>query len=98
MERLRANGSLRAALGGITAAVLGVVASLAISLGTGVLFDETTLAHPFGVDVIVPRLASLELLHAAIAVGAFWAVRRRIHVAWVVLASAAVGVIAAALQ
>jgi chromate transporter len=41
MVRLRGNGSLSAALTGISAAVVGVIANLAVFFATGTLFNET---------------------------------------------------------
>ncbi|MEX0984430.1 MAG: chromate efflux transporter [Actinomycetota bacterium] len=99
VERLRGNRAIRAALAGITAAVLGVIATLAASVATAVLFRETTVAHPFGADIVVPRATTLDPVHAAIAVAAFLAIRRfEVHVAWVVVGSASVGLAASALR
>jgi chromate transporter len=99
IERLRANAGLRAALAGIIAAVLGVMAGLATTLATAVLFTETWVVRPFRVDVVLPRLGSLDPVNAAIAVAAFVALRRfKVHVAWIVLASGVAGLAATALR
>src|SRR4051794_19666471 len=60
VERLRHNGNLRAALTGITAAVVGVIASLAAFFAVHTLFDRTRhiTAGPF--DFQAPVMASLQ--------------------------------------
>ncbi|HEV2798072.1 MAG TPA: chromate efflux transporter [Nocardioides sp.] len=60
VERLRGNRDLAAALAGITAAVVGVIASLAVFFALHTLFDETatTTAGPW--DVEYPLLASID--------------------------------------
>ena len=45
VERLRGNRDLAAALAGITAAVVGVIASLAVFFALHTLFDETRTRH-----------------------------------------------------
>jgi len=98
VERLRANVRLRGALGAITAAVVGVVASLALSVATVTLFAETTVANPFRADVVLPRIGSLQVLPSVVAALAFVAIRRfKVHVLVVVLGAAAVGFLGAAL-
>lgn len=66
VERLRGNRDLTAALAGITAAVVGVIASLAVFFALHTLFDETrrVTAGPFDVDY--PHLASLDWAALAI--------------------------------
>jgi chromate transporter len=99
VERLRTNRHLRGALAAITAAVVGVIASLAVILASAVLFDEVRTVRPFAADVPVPVPATANLLHLAIAVGAFVALRRfKVHVVWVVLGSAALGLASGALR
>ncbi len=63
VERLRGVKWLSAALGAVTAAVVGVIASLALWFATHVLFSATT--HLLAVDA--PVLASLDLFTAALA-------------------------------
>ena len=46
VERLRGNRDLAAALAGITAAVVGVIASLAVFFALHTLFDETGRSRP----------------------------------------------------
>src|SRR5262249_44421723 len=56
VERLRTNRALRAALAAVTAAVVGVIASLALTVAAGVLFDEVRTAKPFWATIPVPIL------------------------------------------
>ena len=98
VERLRGNTRLAGALGAITAAVVGVIANLALVFATSVLFDEVDVATPFGHDVPVPVLSSVDALAAAVAVASFVAIRRfRVNVVWVVLAAGLVGLLRAVL-
>ncbi|WP_246210055.1 chromate efflux transporter [Nocardioides piscis] len=66
VERLRGNRSLAAALTGITAAVVGVIASLALFFALHTLFADTSrvTAGPF--DFEVPVLASVQWAGVAI--------------------------------
>ena len=48
MERLRGNRSLSAALTGITAAVVGVIANLGVYFAVHTLFSETRTRRPVG--------------------------------------------------
>jgi chromate transporter len=92
VERLRTNRGLRAALAAVTAAVVGVIASLALTVAAGVLFDEVRTAKPFWAPIPVPVLGSIDPFSAAVALAAFLAIRRfRINVAWVALAGAVAG-------
>jgi len=92
VERLRGNARLAGALGAITAAVVGVIANLALVFATSVLFDEVDVATPFGHEVLVPVLDSMDPLAVAAATGSFVAIRwLRINVVWVVLGAGAAG-------
>jgi chromate transporter len=94
VERLRANRRLRGALEAITAAVVGVIASLALTVATAVLFDEVDTARPFWATIPMPRLATLDGFELVVAVAAFvsaW--RYRISVVRIVVASAAAGLL-----
>ncbi len=94
VEHLRANRRLRGALAGITAAVVGVITALAVTLAAGVLFDEVRTVHPFLVAIPVPVPSSLDPFALAIAFAAFAAMwRYRVHVVWVVVGSAAAGLL-----
>ncbi|HET8970764.1 MAG TPA: chromate efflux transporter, partial [Candidatus Nanopelagicales bacterium] len=66
VERLRSNDHLSAALTGITAAVVGVIANLGVFFALHTLFDEQRRveAGPVGVDV--PVLASADAVAFAI--------------------------------
>jgi chromate transporter len=92
VERLRANRILRASFAAITAAVVGVIAGLALTVAILVLFGETTTAEPFRIQIPVPVVGTIEPWSVLIAVAAFVAmVRFRVSVVWLVLTSAAVG-------
>lgn len=66
VERLRGNHALATALAGITAAVVGVIASLAVFFALHTLFDSTgrVTAGPF--DFEYPHLASVDVAALAI--------------------------------
>lgn len=68
MERLRGNRSLSAALSGITAAVVGVIANLGVYFAVHTLFDETVAVDdgPFAFEL--PDLTTLRLVPLAVAV------------------------------
>jgi chromate transporter len=78
VEGLRGNRALSAALTGITAAVVGVIADLAVYFAVHTLFDETHrfTAGPFLFDV--PRPESLQPAALALtALGCFLVLGRR---------------------
>jgi chromate transporter len=94
IERLRSVARLTGALAAVTAAVVGVIAGLALSVATASLFEESVVVEPFLQPIAVPKLATVEPLHLAIAIGSFVAIRRfRVHVVWIVLAAAAAGLL-----
>jgi chromate transporter len=94
VERLRGNARLSGALSGITAAVVGVIANLALVFATSVLFGESRVRTPFGHEIAVPEWSSADLLAIAVAAAAFVAMLRyRVNVVWVVLVSGAVGLV-----
>jgi chromate transporter len=78
VERINANARLAAALAGITAAVVGIVASLAIAFGRSVLFPEA-LAQP--------NLPAMAIAAAALAVLTL----TRVEVLWVIAGGALAG-------
>ena len=98
VERLRGNRSLSAALNGITAAVVGDIANLAVFFALHTLFAETSRASWGPVDVAVPELSSVRWTSVVIAVVAAVLVFR---LRWSVLrtlgACAALGLLAAGL-
>jgi chromate transporter len=67
VERLRGNRDVSAALGGITAAVVGVIANLAVYFALHTLFAETDVHRLGPVRLEVPEFASLHLVAACIA-------------------------------
>lgn len=60
VERLRGNKSLSAALTGITAAVVGVIANLAVYFATHTLFATTTAWNWGPVHLDLPEASSLQ--------------------------------------
>jgi chromate transporter len=92
VERLRTNRSLRAALAAVTAAVVGVIASLALTVAAGVLFDEVGTVKPFWATIPLPVWSSIDVFSVTVAVAAFVAIRRfHVNVAWVALGGAGLG-------
>jgi chromate transporter len=92
VERLRTNRALRAALSAVTAAVVGVIASLAVTVAAGVLFEEVRTVKPLWATIPVPVLSSLDVFSLTVAVAAFLAIRRfHVNVVWVALAGAVAG-------
>jgi chromate transporter len=85
---------LQSALSGVTAAVVGVIANLAIWFGLHVLFASVTL-HSFGpLNLLLPDPRSLSLLALAIMLGAGVLLLRR-H--WSLIAVLALSAVAGAL-
>jgi chromate transporter len=68
VERLRGNHTLSAALTGITAAVVGVIANLAVYFALHTLFARTSTLDAGPVHLELPQLASLRPVAVAIAV------------------------------
>ena len=68
VERLRGNESLSAALTGITAAVVGVIANLAVYFALHTLFSETTRVSAGIVSFDVPVLDSISWVAVGIGV------------------------------
>jgi chromate transporter len=82
IEFLAHQQRLQAALTGVTAAVVGVIANLAIFFGSNVLFPETI------------SLAGLDWMALLLAVGAFLLLRYlKLQIYWVVLIGALVGML-----
>jgi chromate transporter len=87
VERLRGNPSLSAALTGITAAVVGVIANLAVYFAVHTLFATTHAWHWGPLRLELPQPASLRLVPLAIAAAALllifrlrWSVPRTLAV------------------
>jgi chromate transporter len=70
VERLRGDRSLSAALTGITAAVVGVIANLALYFALHTLFGETTTATWGPLELELPTLATLRPVPVVITVAA----------------------------
>jgi len=68
VERLRGNQRLSAALTGITAAVVGVIANLAVYFAVHTLFGTTTTVRWGPVQLSLPDLGSIRATPVAIAV------------------------------
>lgn len=92
-ERLRQNRFAAGALRAITAAVLGVIASLAVLFGQHALFSgHANMATPWGRTLELPQPASINWIAVAIAFGATIAlVRFKANAALVVVLSAGLG-------
>lgn len=60
VERLRDNKALSAALSAITAAVVGVIANLALWFALNLLFAETIRISGGGMNMLLPRLESID--------------------------------------
>jgi len=60
VEKLRGNARIAGALRGITAAVVGVIANLALWFGLRLLFSETREFIGYGLDVDLPVVQSLD--------------------------------------
>ena len=70
VERLRGNQRLSASLTGITAAVVGVIANLAIYFALHTLFGDTTTTTWGPLDLELPALATLRPVSLGIAITA----------------------------
>ena len=70
VERLRGNRTLSAALTGITAAVVGVIANLGVYFALHTLFRETYRLTPGPVDLELPQLSTLRPLSLLIGLAA----------------------------
>lgn len=94
VEALRGNRAISAALGAITAAVVGVIANLALWFGLHVLFREVYSLSFLGMSPEIPVLTSLDWRAALLAAGAATALLRCKLGMMPVLASCAVAGIA----
>ncbi len=71
VEKLRDNKALTAALAAITAAVVGVIANLTLWFALNALFEQHIRITDFGLNLLLPELASLNLPLLAISILAF---------------------------
>lgn len=94
IERLRGNRALAAALSAITAAVVGVILNLAVTFAISALFSSVTRGQVGFVTFPLPDLSTVDVFASSLAVVAFVGMWRfRWNVLWVVLASAATGLV-----
>lgn len=94
VEMLRANKALAAALGAVTAAVVGVILNLAVWFGLQVLFAAHQPIHWLGAKIDVPVLASANIPSIVLAAAAAVAVFRfKFGMVPVLLASSLAGVV-----
>jgi chromate transporter len=93
-ETVRANKYISGALSGISAAVLGIIASLALWFASHVIFEANSpIALPWGAIVDVPILQSLNPHAAIIALAAgVTLIRYKVNVVWVILGSGLLGI------
>jgi chromate transporter len=98
IEALRSSRVLHAALSAITAAVVGVVLNLSVWFTVHTVFDRVEERRYGPLQVEVPEWSSIEWLPVAIAAAALVAMLRfRVGMAWTLLGSAVIGVLALAL-
>jgi chromate transporter len=71
IEHLRGRQGLTAALSGITAAVVGVILNLAVWFSVHVLFAEVDEVRAAGLRLLVPDLATLDVVALLITIGSF---------------------------
>lgn len=94
VERLRGDRRIAAALGAITAAVVGVIANLAVVFAVGVLFGEAAPVAIWWHELRLPEPSSADALAIAVAASGFVVLWRfRVNVVWVVLASGLLGLL-----
>jgi len=94
VERLRHNRSLTAALTGITAAVVGVIANLAAYFAVHTLFSATRTVNAGPIHATVPELGTLQVEAVAVMALACWLIFGRGWSALTTLgACAAVGMV-----
>jgi chromate transporter len=74
VEAMRGNKALSAALGTITAAVVGVVLNLAVWFALHVLFAKVDELHRFGMTIEVPELTSINVPSLVLTLSAMLAV------------------------
>jgi chromate transporter len=76
IEKLRSNKSLNGALGGITAAVVGVILNLAVWFALHTIFPVTHKVHAYGLSFDMPDIASADLWALVLSVAAIVAIFR----------------------
>jgi chromate transporter len=94
IEALRSNRSLHAALSTITAAVVGVVLNLSLWFALHVVFAEVDERHVGPLRLLVPNLATLDVVAAVLASAAMIAMLRfHLSLAKTLAASAVLGML-----
>ena len=94
IERLRGNRRLDAALGAVSAAVVGVIANLAVTFAIVALFEVVDQARVSNVTFPAPVFSSIDpfvLVAAVVGFVALW--RFKVNVLWVVGSSAVAGLL-----
>jgi chromate transporter len=76
IEKLRGHRGLNAALGAITAAVVGVILNLAVVLGLPTLFQQVRAMKIAGLTFPVPVVSSIHVVALVLCVVAFVGLRR----------------------
>ncbi|TIH41224.1 chromate transporter, partial [Klebsiella pneumoniae] len=76
METMRNNKALSAALGAITAAVVGVILNLSIWFALHVLFGEVHQVRAYGMELDVPVLSTVNIASLLLTLAAMIAVFR----------------------
>jgi chromate transporter len=93
VEALRANKALGAALGAITAAVVGVILNLAVWFALHVLFARLVPVHWLGTSVDLPVVSSVDVPSLVLSIAAAVAIFRfKFGMIPVLLASSLAGV------
>ncbi|HVM21584.1 MAG TPA: chromate efflux transporter [Egibacteraceae bacterium] len=91
IERLRGNRALGNALSAITAAVVGVILNLAVWFAVHTVFGDVEAVRRFGVRLLVPDIASVDIAAVAIVAAAALCIFR---LRWGVLPTLGVGAVA----
>lgn len=76
IERLRSNRALNTALAAVTAAVVGVILNLALWFSLNTLFGQLTEVRAYGLKLLIPTWATLDLPALIIAAASFLALFR----------------------
>jgi len=76
VEKLRERPALAAAMQAITAAVVGVILNLAVWFGLHVLFREHSQFDTAGLQLLIPRLGSVDIAAAGLCIVAMFAAFR----------------------
>ena len=76
VEIFRNNKVISTTLSAITGAVIGILVTFALRFGTLTLFHDYSLVNDFGLNFIVPKIASLEPWSLAICIASGVAVFR----------------------